>query len=300
MPPFIQAAIKAWELPVSLTVSILFTASVYLRGWFRLRSTSLNLIPAWRANSFLLGLLLIWVALGSPLAAFDEDWLTVHMIQHLLLMTAAPPLILLGWPLMPFLHGLPRRSVRAVLGPIFRWRPAKPVWKALSQPTFCWLAAAAALVGWHIPAAFTLGLRSEAWHVVEHACFLGTGLLFWWPVIQPWPSVPRWPRWSILLYLFLATLPCDLLSGFLVFCERVVYPVYFSTSPQFGFSVLEDQQCAGALMWTCVTIVYFVAGTIFVTQLLSARNPGPRRLAQSEISGSARMAGDPLKLEIAQ
>jgi len=61
---------------------------------------------------------------------------------------------------------------------------------------------------------------------VEHACFLGSGFLFWWPVVQPWPSVPRWPRWSMLLYLFLATLPCDILSAFLAFCDRVVYTVY--------------------------------------------------------------------------
>jgi putative membrane protein len=298
MLPFFQSVFSEWEPPVFLTVSILLTAFVYLRGWRRLRSTSLNVIPAWRANCFLFGLLLIWVAIGSPLAAFDEERLTVHMIQHLLLMTIGPPLILLGSPLMPFLHGLPRRFVRAVVGPIFRWLPAKRLWSTITQPTFCWLVAAAALVGWHIPAAFALGMRSEAWHVVEHACFLGAGLLFWYPVIQPWPSVARWSRWSIVLYLFLATLPCDLLSGFLVFCERVVYPVYFYRSPPQGWSVLEDQQCAGALMWTCVTIVYFVAGTIFVTQLLSA--PSSREVAHSVISGSALPARDPLTLEIAK
>jgi putative membrane protein len=300
MLPFIQAAFKAWELPVSLTASILLMALLYLRGWFRLRVTLLNVIPAWRVNSFLLGLFLIWVAVGSPLAAFDEAWLTVHMMQHLLLMTIAPPLILLGSPLMPILHGLPKRFVQTVLGPIFRFRSAQRLWRAVTQPAFCWLAAAAALVGWHIPAAFTLGLRSEAWHVVEHVCFLVTGLLFWWPVIQPWPSVARWSRWSMLLYLFLATLPCDILSGFLVFCERVVYPVYFSTSPPSGLSVLEDQQCAGALMWTCITIVYFVVGTIFITQLLSSGNSRERELVRPGGRVITLPAAEPLDLEIAQ
>jgi cytochrome c oxidase assembly factor CtaG len=129
----------------------------------------------------------------------------------------------------------------------------------LSQPCFVGLAAASALVAWHIPAAFTIALLSESWHVVEHTCFLAAGLLFWWLVIRPWSSVSTLPSWSILLYLFLATLPCDILSGFLVFSERIVYPVYFSTQQQFGLSVLEDQQCASALMWTCVTIVYLVS-----------------------------------------
>ena len=299
MSPYIQAAFQAWELPVALTVSILLTALLYLLGWFHLRATSLNVLPAWRANSFLLGLFLIWVAIGSPLAAFDEAWLTVHMTQHLLLMTIAPPLILLGSPLMPILHGLPKGFIRAILGPIFRFRPAQRLWRAVSNPTFCWLAAAAALVGWHVPAAFTLGLQSEAWHVVEHASFLATGLLFWWPVIQPWPSVARWSRWSILLYLFLATLPCDILSGFLVFCERVVYPVYFATSPPSGLSVLEDQQIAGALMWTCVTVIYFVVGTIFITHLLTSGN-GERELMLTGKARSALPASDPSNLEIAR
>ena len=73
----------------------------------------------------------------------------------------------------------------------------------------------------------------------------------------------------MILYLFLATLPCDILSGFLVFSERIAYPVYLSTPRQSGLSVLADQQCAGALMWTCVTIVYVVAGAILSTRLLS-------------------------------
>jgi cytochrome c oxidase assembly factor CtaG len=144
--------------------------------------------------------------------------------------------------------------------------------RVLSLPVVCWLAATAALVGWHVPAAFTLGLQSEAWHAVEHACFLASGFLFWWPVVQPWPSVPRWPRWSILIYLFLATLPCDILSAFLAFCDRVVYPVYLSTPKHFGFSALEDQECAGALMWTCVTVAYLIAAAILTAQLLAPRS----------------------------
>ena len=271
--------------PVSLILTIVFTALVYLRGWLHLRSTSSNVIEAWRAGSFVLGLFSIWVALASPIATWDEALLTGHMIQHLLLMTFAPPLILLGEPVMNLLHGLPRRFVRSIVGPLFRWRPVQQLGGWLAQPALCWIAAVAALVVWHIPAALTLGMQSEAWHVVERASFLGTGLLFWWPVVQPWPSVSRRPDWSIILYLFLATLPCDVLSGFLVFSERVAYPVYLSTSGQSSLAVLADQQCAGALMWTCVTIVYLVAGAILSTHLLS-----PQISAAPEI--------DPQSLEV--
>jgi cytochrome c oxidase assembly factor CtaG len=194
------------------------------------------------------------------------------MVQHLLLMTIAPPLILVGAPIMPLLHGLPRQFVHGIIGLLFRWPPMQQFSRVITQPAFCWIAAAAALVGWHIPGAFTLGLQSEAWHIVEHACFLGTGFLFWWPVVQPWPSVPVWPRWSMLLYLFLATIPCDILSGFLVFCDRVVYPVYLVGPRQFDVSALEDQQRAAALMWTCVTIIYLIPAMILTTRLLGARS----------------------------
>jgi putative membrane protein len=272
------------SFPTSLILTIV-VALVYLRGWLHLRSTSLNVTEAWRAGSFVLGLISIWVAVGSPISTWDETSLTSHMVQHLLLMTFGAPLILLSEPVMLLLHGLPRRFVRSIIGPLFRWQPVQQLGRALARPALCWLAAVAALVIWHVPAAFTLGMKSETWHVVEHASFLLTGLLFWWPVVQPWPSVLRRPDWSIVLYLFLATLPCDVLSAFLVFSERVAYPVYVSTSGQSSLSVLADQQCAGALMWTCVTIVYLLAGTILSTHLLS-----PQISTATEI--------DPQRLEV--
>ncbi len=271
MSTTLQAAYESWTPPVLLDLAMILAAFLYLRGWIRLRVAHDNLIPSWRAGSFTLGLLLIWLALGSPLAAFDEQLLTIHMVQHLLLMTLAPPLIMLGAPVMPLLHGLPRRSVQTVLAPLFRIPLMQGVGRVLSQPAFCWLAAAAALVGWHVPSAFTLALHSEIWHVLEHCSFLVAGFLFWWPVVQPWPSVAHWPRWSMLLYLFLATLPCDILSAYLTFCERVVYPVYLNTPRPYGISPLADQECAGALMWTSITIVYLLPAVIITTQLLSVR-----------------------------
>lgn len=237
-------------VPVSLTLIIFVAAIVYLRGWLR------SNIPAWRAGSFFLGLFCTWVAVASPVATLDESMLTAHMIQHLLLMTFAPPLIWLGGPL--------RALGRTLVSPV-----ARRLGRVTGHPVFCWLAAAAALVAWHIPTVFRLAMHSPTWHLLEHASFLGTGLLFWWPVIQPWPSVPRWPRWSMLLYLFLATLPCDVLSGLLVFSDRIAYPMYLSMPGHSGLSVLEDQQCAAALMWTCVTVVFLVAGTGVSLHLLS-------------------------------
>ena len=125
-------------------------------------------------------------------------------------------------------------------------------------------------IGWHTPAMFELGLRSEAWHAFEHASFLVSGLLFWWPVVQPWPSTATWPRWTVPLYLFLATLPCDALSAFLAFSDRVVYPAYLSATRPFGLSALDDQACAGAMMWLSVTIAYAMSAAVITTKALAS------------------------------
>src|SRR5260370_19764892 len=123
MPTLLQLGQASWTFPVPLTLAMILAALLYMRGWFHLRSSPSNIIRHWQVGSFLLGLFLIWVALGSPLAAFDEQLLTVHMVQHLLLMPFAPPLILLSAPVMPLLHGLPRLFVQAVICPLFRWPP---------------------------------------------------------------------------------------------------------------------------------------------------------------------------------
>ena len=280
---------------VLFTLILVLTALVYLRGWLSLRSSLVKDISAWRALSFLLGLFFIWVAVASPIAALDHELLTFHMLQHLLLMTFAPLLIWLGAPVGPVLHGLPRRFVEQTLLPLWKSRPETRWVKAMGSPEFAWLAACAALVGWHIPTFFALGMQSVAWHLFEHMSFLATGLLFWWPVVHC--SAGSRQDLSMILYLFFATLPCDILSGFLVFSDRVVYPIYFSSSHLLGLSPLVDQQCAAALMWTCVTIVYFVAGAILTMRLLSPQGFSQVGLVQSKLSGVGIPQSVPQSLE---
>src|SRR5713226_2621374 len=271
--------------------ALIFASLVYLRGWLRPRRHEHDNGEGWRAASFVFGLLFIWIATASPLATLDHDMLTAHMVQHLLLMTFAPPLILLGAFVNTFVYGLPHRFVQA-MGQLFQSTGVHQVWSALGHPAICWLGAASTLIAWHIPAVFVLGLRSQMWHGIEQASFLATGLLFWWPVVQPLPTSLKWPESSILLYLFLATLPCDILSGLLVFCDRVVYPVYFFSSQPLGLSALEDQQCAGALMWTCVTLVYLVAGAIVTARLLSSHGSQEYAIPQSETQATAPRKSD--------
>jgi len=185
------------------------------------------------------GLATLWIAVLSPVAHLDHHLLTAHMVQHLLLMVVAAPLILLGAPSLAI-----------------RWRP---------HPTFCWLAGTLTVIVWHIPAIFEVALRSHFWHEFEHASFFIAGIVFWLPVIRPKPST----RWSVPLYLFLATLPCDALSAFLTFCGHVVYPPYLSAAPHSRLSPLEDQSLAGAFMWVSVTFAYLVPALVVTAKLLT-------------------------------
>jgi putative membrane protein len=264
-----------------VSVPLILVALVYARGWVRIRRLDLDTIGSWRAGNFILGLFFIWLAAASPIAALDHELLTIHMVQHLLLMTLAPPLIWFGAPMKPLLHGLPQ-GFGNVMSHVFRSPPIQRLGRAIAHPAVCWLAAATTLIGWHVPAMFMLGMRSGVWHGIEQASFLATGLLFWWPVIKPGQGASNGSEWPILLYLFVATLPCDILSGFLVFCDRVVYSTYFSSVRGIGFSALEDQQCAGALMWTCVTVVYLIAGTVFAARLLSPETSRQYRAVKSD------------------
>jgi cytochrome c oxidase assembly factor CtaG len=276
---------------------LILAACLYLRVWISTRSGSAAAIPTWKAGSFLLGLVLVWMAWGSPLAAYDHSLLTVHMIKHLLLMTFAPPLILLGEPMKVF-WGMTPLLARSTLGRVCHRPIVQRLARIVTSLVRCWTAAALTLMAWHLPTLLALGVRSEIGHTVEQAMFFGSGLLFWWPVIQPWPSTSTRPRWSMLLYLFLATLPCDILSGFLVFSDRVAYPVYFSTPRLCGFSVLEDQQCAAALMWTSVTLVYLVPAAIISSRLLAPRTFDEHVLAKSQFSGGPVPQNAPRSLEV--
>jgi cytochrome c oxidase assembly factor CtaG len=274
----IQVALESWSLPVPVTLAVLLASLLYLRGWYDLRHASPDVIPVWRAAAFFCGLFSMWMAVGSPLSALDEELLSAHMVQHLLLMVVAPSLILLGAPSRMFLHGVPQMLIRDALGPFLRSPLLQRLGSIATEPVVCWLAATAVLIGWHFPAFYALGLESRQWHEIEHASFFTAGLLFWWPVIPPWPRVAWSPQWSMVLYLFLATLPCDALSAFLAFYDRVVYTSYLAVPRHFGISPLQDQEFAGALMWVCVTFAYLIPAVFLTTSLLSTPTADKHRL----------------------
>jgi len=269
--------VQSRSLLLAVAFVMVVTALYYLRGWLYLRNALPNLIPVWRLVAFVCGLVSVWTLVASPLATLDRRSLTIHMVKHLLLMTVAAPLVLAGSPLVVLQSWTSRFSIenKVLLGSL----PAGSFERCLTHPVFCWLVGTSAVIGWHLPVAFELAMRSHWIHGAEDGCFLLAGLLFWWPVLRPSSSGAA-PRWSMALYLFLATLPCDLLSAFLAFCDRPVYPSYLSTTQLFSLSPLQDQQCAGALMWVWVTFAYLIPAVAITMQILSLPNQRSHKPAQ--------------------
>lgn len=229
--------------------------------------------------SFLAGLATFFVAVASPLDAFASLLLQVHMLQHFLLMMVAPPLLWLGLPELPLLHGLPAAWRRDGLGPFLRWPLLHRVRSFLTHPVVCFSGFVGATWLWHVPALYQAALLDPFWHEVEHAVFFASALLFWFPVIQPWPSVARWSRWAMVPYLFLASLQATAFSALFVFHDRVLYPIYAAAPRLGGISALDDQRVAGAVMWVPGAFVLLGATMVLVASLLSPRlvRPGAAR-----------------------
>jgi putative membrane protein len=262
----LHAHLQSWSLPLASALALV--ALVYLRGWLRFRRDSPNLISHWRVAAFISSLCFLWMIVGSPLCALDHDLLTIHMINHLVLMVIVAPLMLAGTPVL-LLSGLRARVGRSLYDLVLRNASLQRLGRFFKHPVFCWLCATATVIGWHLPSVFRLAMRSHWWHAAEYVSFMFAGLVFWLPAIQPVSNVHETTRWSTPLYLFFATLPCDILSAFLAFCGRVVYRPYLSAPHLFNLSALQDQQCAGALMWVSVTFAYLLPAAVITIQILS-------------------------------
>jgi cytochrome c oxidase assembly factor CtaG len=267
--PAISALLQSWTFEPWIIMSLLLAAAIYLRGWWQLHRRLPRCFAVWRLIAFQAGLLTLFLALASPLHPLAELLLQFHMIQHLLLMMVVPPLLLLGAPILPLLRGLPRSVLRHGLSRFLGSAPLQHAAHFLTHPLFCLLAFTVSTVAWHVPNLYELTLRSEFYHDVQHICFLGTGLLFWWPVVQPWPSRPRWPQWAMIPYLLLADIQNTALSALLIFSERVLYPTYAAVPRLWGISVLDDQAAAGAIMWVPGSIIFLVPVAVLAIRLLN-------------------------------
>jgi putative membrane protein len=262
---------SVWDFPPVVCSELALVALIYTVGFLRIQKTRPQQFPSWRWLSFMSGIMALVVAVSSPLDTFDDKLLVIHMLQHFVLMSIAPPLILFGAPVVPMLRGFPGWFVRPVLGPLIRMRWLRSFFHALVQPKVAWLLINFSYIGWHVPVAYEATLASENIHNCEHACFFFFNLLFWWPLIEPWPSRFRGSRWILIPYLLAAGVVNTGISAFLVFSGRVVYPSYAAQPRMFGISALADQAAAGAFMWVAGSIVFLIPAYAITLQLLSPR-----------------------------
>ena len=255
---------RAWDWQPLTLAALVATAALYGRGvgllWKGGRRRG---VRSWQVASFVAGLAAIFVALVSPVHAVSQALLSAHMAQHVLLLAVAPPLIVLGSPAVAFAAALParwRRSARSS----GRTPPLPPVRRALSQPFVVWALALLALWLWHAPPLYQLALRSQSVHVLEHATFFGTALLFWWVALQP--SGPRrLPRGFDVLYVFTGSFQGAALGFLMTFATVPLYPFYGTTVGAWGLTPLQDQQLAGIFMWLPTGVIYLIAaGGLFL------------------------------------
>ncbi len=283
----VSAALESWNLDPRVIAILLLTAVIYVRGWMRGRRLVLDDRDDNRLAAFLGGLAVLFLAIESPLDSVDALFLSAHMTQHLLLMMVAPPLLLLGHPVVPLLRGLPKKFVKEALAPFLTWPALRRVASFLVRPPVAWLAFAVSTIVWHLPRFYEMALGSGAWHATQHACFFWTGILFWWPVVQPGPGRNRWPAWMAIPYLLFADILNTAISAFFVFSGRLLYPSYAAVHAG-GVNALQDQVLAGAIMWVPGSIIYILPAIAFTMQLVGgshlrrtahivARRPPPSR-----------------------
>ncbi len=263
-----QTILGAWSLPPALTGATLLVSAIYVRGWFAIRRTRAEYFTQGRLAFFLCGMAVLWFAIASPIDGFADVLLSAHMVQHLLLMSFVPPLILLGAPVVPILRGMPRWTIKRMIGPLLATAWVRKVGDFFARPAVAWIAFNVVFLGWHLPRAYDFALEHERVHDFEHICFLATSLLFWWVVLRPWPSHRHSSRWMVLLYLLSADVVNTALSAFLAFCNRPIYRFYIDGPNPFHVDPVADQVLGAVVMWVVGSLVFLIPAMLLTVRMM--------------------------------
>ncbi|HWF73784.1 MAG TPA: cytochrome c oxidase assembly protein [Solirubrobacteraceae bacterium] len=249
-PSLAQLLVGHWHPAWSLDAAAVVVGWLYLWAAHGVRGRW----PAGRTLSFLAGTACVLVALQSGIDAYDDRLLSVHMVQHMLLLLLAPLLILGGRPVilaLRTLHGEHRRTLARALTRL----------RGVTRPAVCLAVFAAVVLLTHLPAFFALTLRDGAVHAAEHLLFLVAGMLLWWPVLDGDP-VPRERLGGMgrLVYVLLAMIPMAAVGAYLDRNSSLVYSGYAAPAHALGVSALADQAQAGAIMWVAGGTVMVAVG----------------------------------------
>ena len=254
----------AWNADPLLVGGLVAAAWAYRRGAARRRRTANG--QAWRDRCFTGALVAVGAALLSPLDALSGALASAHMAQHLLLVLVAAPLLALSAPTTTLLRGSPATVRNASV----RWRRLPSVRagaRLMRHPAPAFLLPVGALWFWHAAVPYDAAVGNHLVHVVEHATFLVTGVLFW-RVIVGAREAERVPPGLGILLVFAMGMQSVFLSALLTFARGPWYSAYAGTTAAWGLDPLADQQLAGVIMWIPAGVVYVGAGlSLLVTWL---------------------------------
>jgi putative membrane protein len=259
-PSVPQLLVGHWQPDAGLTLLATVYAGLYLWAARRVRRSW----PALRTVSFLAGIACVLIALESGIDAYDDRLLSVHMVQHLLLLTVAPLLLLCGRPALLTLQALPR-------GPRGRLARAMRRTHPLTAPLPCLALFTVVVLGTHVPGFYDATLRHPALHDFEHVAYLLAGAALWWPLLDGDPAPGR--RLGGLgrfLYLLATMPPMVLIGAYLNRHTSLLYAPYGPPAHALGISAVIDQQQAGAIMWVVGSTVMVVGGLWAVIAALIA------------------------------
>ncbi len=239
--------LSEWNFYPSVVIGVLCLVIIYLYAIGPLRKRIAASQPANIRNifKFLLGSIVLFIVLVSPLDALSDDYLfSAHMIQHTLMTMVVPPLLLAGIPGWLFEYIVHSTTIKKIAG-------------FLTNPLIAFSLYNLVFSVWHLPAIYDAALENEPLHIVEHLSFMTTATIFWWPILSTSTSLPHLSYPKQILYLFLASVPCTILGGILVFAPRVIYLKYANAPLLFpGFTPMMDQQVGAVIMAMAGMLVY--------------------------------------------
>lgn len=266
---------RAWTFPALVTTNLLLVGGLYGTGLSRLwrRAGTGSGIQKRQAGAFAVGFFVLAIALVSPIDALSDELGWMHMIQHMLIMNVAAPLLVLGSPGIAMLWVLPLKQRRWFGSLKQRGNLGKVTHYMFWQPLVLWLLYALTLWVWHLPALYERALQNELFHDFQHFTFLVTSALFWRVLLDP-VSRLRLSRVGAAFYLFLTSLHATILGVFMTLAPGVWYATYEGRTSFWNISALEDQQLAGLIMWMPACAAYAIIMAITLTLWLEKAPTG--------------------------
>jgi putative membrane protein len=232
--PFTQLGWLAWSIHPSTVIGLAALGAIYL--WRAGQAKADEMVHGARKLSFFAALFVIFASLNGPLHDLSDDYLfSAHMVQHLLLTLAMPPLLIAGvpgWMLRPLLRN-------RVIGAIARF---------VTRPLICFAIFNIVIAAWHIPGLYNMAMANHNIHIVEHLMFMAAAVLMWWPLMSQLPELPRLAYPGQMLYCFLMTLPMSIVAIYITLANRVLYPAYASAPRISSLSPMDDQMLGGLIM----------------------------------------------------